>query len=58
LTYTWKQHNHRWKQIDKFESSAKTHAEAQARWRRTFSAKEGEVQAIKVSLIGFRLLHH
>jgi hypothetical protein len=43
-----KQLDHRWKQIDKFESSVKTYAETKATWRRKFSAKEGELEAIKV----------
>jgi hypothetical protein len=43
-----KQLDHRWKQIDKFESSVKTYAETKAGWRRKFSAKEGELEAIKV----------
>ena len=44
-----KQLDHRWKQIDKFESSVKTYAETKAGWRRKFSAKEGELDAIKVT---------
>lgn len=43
-----KQLDNRWKQIDKFESSVKTYAETKATWRRKFSAKEGELEAIKV----------
>lgn len=38
----------RWKQIDKFETSVKSYAETKATWRRKFSAKEGELEAIKV----------
>jgi chromosome segregation ATPase len=43
-----KQLDNRWKQIDKFESSVKTYADAKATWRRKFSIKEGELEAIKV----------
>ena len=46
-----KQLDHRWKQIDKFESSVKTYAETKAGWRRKFSAKEGELEAIKVRVL-------
>jgi hypothetical protein len=38
----------RWKQIDKFESSVKAYGEAKATWRRKFTAKEGELEALKV----------
>jgi hypothetical protein len=51
-----KQLDRRWKQIDKFESSVKTYAETKAAWRRKFSAKEGELESIKVLLIVFRVL--
>lgn len=43
-----KQLDTRWKQIDKFETSVKAYAEAKTGWRRKFSAKEGELEAIKV----------
>jgi len=49
LTDMKKQLDHRWKQIDKFESSVKTYAETKATWRRKFSAKEGELEAIKAT---------
>jgi len=45
-----KQLDVRWKQIDKFEGSVKTYAETKAGWRRKFSAKEGEVEGLKVCL--------
>lgn len=43
-----KQLDNRWKQIDKFETGVKAFAEAKATWRRKYSAKEGEVEALKV----------
>ena len=43
-----KQLDNRWKQIDKFETSVKTLAEAKVAWRRKLSVKEGELEAIKV----------
>jgi len=43
-----KQLDNRWKQIDKFEASLKTYAETKANWKRKFSQKEGELEAIKV----------
>jgi hypothetical protein len=43
-----KQLDNRWKQIDRFESSVKTYAETKATWRRKFSTKEGELEALKV----------
>jgi hypothetical protein len=43
-----KQLDHHWKQIDKFESSVKMYAETKAGWRQKFSAKEGELEVIKV----------
>jgi hypothetical protein len=48
LTDMKKQLDHRWKQIDKFKGSVKAYAETKATWRRKFSAKEGELEAIKV----------
>lgn len=48
LTDMRKQLDTRWKQIDKFEASVKAYAETKAGWRRKFSAKEGELEAIKV----------
>ncbi|KAG6810609.1 hypothetical protein H0H92_011161 [Tricholoma furcatifolium] len=44
-----KQLDHRWKQIDKFEGSLKTYAEAKIAWRRKLSSKEGELEAIKAT---------
>jgi hypothetical protein len=43
-----KQLESRWKQIDKFEASVKTLAEAKATWRKKLSSREGEVEALKV----------
>ena len=43
-----KQLDNRWKQIDKFEASVKTLAEAKATWRKKLSAKEGEIEALQV----------
>ena len=43
-----KQLDLRWKQIDKFEASVKTLAEAKALWRKKLSAKEGEIEALQV----------
>ncbi|KAF9009719.1 hypothetical protein BDQ17DRAFT_1388437 [Cyathus striatus] len=39
----------RWKQIDKFEASVKTYAEMKTAWRRKYSAKEGEIDALKAT---------
>lgn len=44
-----KQLDTRWRQIDRFESSVKGVAEQKAIWRKKLSAKEGEVEALKVS---------
>ncbi|KAK0200971.1 hypothetical protein DFS33DRAFT_1507788 [Desarmillaria ectypa] len=49
LTDMRKQLDARWKQIDKFETSVKAYAEVKASWRRKFSAKEGELEAIKTT---------
>ncbi|PBK71752.1 hypothetical protein ARMSODRAFT_954593 [Armillaria solidipes] len=49
LTDMRKQLDARWKQIDKFETSVKAYAEVKAGWRRKFSAKEGELEAIKTT---------
>lgn len=43
-----KQLDLRWKQIDKFEASVKTLAEAKSVWRKKLSAKEGEIEALQV----------
>jgi hypothetical protein len=40
----------RWKQIDKFESSVKAYGEAKATWRRKFTAKDGEIEGLKVGV--------
>ncbi|KAI0321295.1 hypothetical protein OF83DRAFT_1051431 [Amylostereum chailletii] len=45
-----RQLDHRWKQIDKFESSVKTYAETKSTWRRKLSAKEGELDAAKTTM--------
>lgn len=44
-----KQLDTRWKQIDRFETSVKNLAEIKHTWRRKYNAKEGELDAIKVS---------
>lgn len=43
-----RQLDNRWKQIDKFEGSLRNVADAKATWKRKFSQKEGELEAIKV----------
>ena len=48
-----KQLDLRWKQIDKFEASVKTLAEAKSAWRKKLSAKEGELEALQVRTIQF-----
>ncbi|KAI0728881.1 hypothetical protein C8Q72DRAFT_832456 [Fomitopsis betulina] len=45
-----KQLDHRWKQLDKFETSLKTIAEAKVTWRKKLSAKEGEAEALKTTV--------
>lgn len=45
-----KQLDHRWKQLDKFETSLKAVAEAKTAWRKKLSAKEGEVEALKTTI--------
>lgn len=50
LTDIKKQFDHRWRQLDKFEASVKTYADTKAQWRRKFSAKEGEIDALKACL--------
>ncbi|KAH8114261.1 hypothetical protein DFH11DRAFT_1877990 [Phellopilus nigrolimitatus] len=42
-----KQLDQRWKQIDKFEGSLKNLSETKQGWKRKFSAKEGELEALK-----------
>ncbi|KAI1785614.1 hypothetical protein LXA43DRAFT_1036902 [Ganoderma leucocontextum] len=49
LTDMRKQLDLRWKQIDKFEASVKTLAEAKAVWRKKLSAKEGELEALQAT---------
>ncbi|KAI0684015.1 hypothetical protein BC835DRAFT_1294342 [Cytidiella melzeri] len=44
-----KQLDSRWKQIDKFESSLKTLAEAKGAWRKKLAAKDGEIEALKTT---------
>lgn len=56
LTDMRKQLDNRWKQIDKFEGSLKTYADTKAGWKRKFSQKEGELEAIKVLIDLFFLL--
>jgi hypothetical protein len=51
-----KQLDNRWKQIDKFEASVKSYADTKASWRRKFSSKEGELEAVKVCLLHFGFL--
>ena len=43
-----KQMESRWKQLDKFETSVKAIVEAKSTWRKKMSAKEGEIEALKV----------
>ncbi|KAF8352161.1 hypothetical protein F5887DRAFT_1057800 [Amanita rubescens] len=49
LTDIKKQFDHRWRQLDKFEASVKTYAETKTQWRRKFSVKEGEIEALKAT---------
>ncbi|KAK0213470.1 hypothetical protein IW262DRAFT_1516506 [Armillaria fumosa] len=49
LTDMRKQLDARWKQIDKFEAHAKAYGEVKAGWWRKFSAKEGELEAMKMT---------
>ncbi|KAF9074522.1 hypothetical protein BDP27DRAFT_1317248 [Rhodocollybia butyracea] len=44
-----KQLDNRWKQIDKFETGVKQFAETKVSWRRKYSTKEGEVEALKTT---------
>ena len=43
-----KQMESRWRQLDRFEASVKAIAEAKSTWRKKMSAKEGEIEALKV----------
>lgn len=43
-----KQMESRWRQLDKFETSVRAIAEAKSTWRKKMSAKEGEIEALKV----------
>lgn len=45
-----KQLDTRWRQIDRFETSLKGAAEQKAIWRKKLSAREGEVEALKVCI--------
>ena len=45
-----KQLDFKWKQIDRFETSVKNLTDVKASWRRKYSAKEGELEAVKVSI--------
>jgi hypothetical protein len=49
-----KQLDARWRQLDKFEASVRTIAEAKSAWRKKLSAKEGEAEALKVPFVFFR----
>jgi hypothetical protein len=51
-----KQLDNRWKQIDKFETSVKSYADTKASWRRKFSSKEGELEAVKVCFLYFEFI--
>lgn len=51
-----RQLDHRWKQIDKFETSLKTYADTKAQWKKKLAAKEGELEAIKVSFLHLHLV--
>ncbi|KAI0260781.1 hypothetical protein BC834DRAFT_831290 [Gloeopeniophorella convolvens] len=42
--------DHRWRQLDKFETSVKSYADTKTTWRRKLSAKEGELEAVKSTL--------
>lgn len=44
-----KQLESRWKQIDRFEHSVRTLAEAKLQWKKKMAGKEGEIEALKVS---------
>ncbi|PFH53520.1 hypothetical protein AMATHDRAFT_1175 [Amanita thiersii Skay4041] len=44
-----KQLDHRWKQIDKFETSLKTFSETKVQWRRKVNTKEAEIEALKTT---------
>ena len=48
ITEMKKQLDNRWKQIDKFETSVRAYADAKATWKRKMSAKEGELEALRV----------
>ena len=58
LTEMRKQLDNRWKQIDKFETSVKSYAETKATWRRKFSTKEGELEAVKVGSFLFHVIRN
>ncbi|CAL1703091.1 unnamed protein product [Somion occarium] len=44
-----KQLEARWKQLDRFENSVKTLAEAKLQWKKKMGAKEGEIEALKAT---------
>ncbi|PCH38489.1 hypothetical protein WOLCODRAFT_115591 [Wolfiporia cocos MD-104 SS10] len=46
-----KQLDARWRQIDKFEASVRAVADQKATWRKKLSAKEGEVEALKATIL-------
>ncbi|KAH9923702.1 uncharacterized protein BXZ73DRAFT_50841 [Epithele typhae] len=49
LTDMRKQLDLRWRQIDKFEASVKTIAEAKATWRKKLATKDGEIEALQAT---------
>ncbi|KAF9267702.1 hypothetical protein L218DRAFT_919289 [Marasmius fiardii PR-910] len=49
ITEMRKQLDNRWKHLDKFETSVRAYADAKATWKRKMSAKEGELEALKVT---------
>ncbi|KAI9069427.1 hypothetical protein FKP32DRAFT_1640799 [Trametes sanguinea] len=53
-----KQLDLRWKQIDKFEASVRTLAEAKAVWRKKLAAKDGEIEALQASATNAALQSH
>ncbi|KAF8332590.1 uncharacterized protein EI90DRAFT_671985 [Cantharellus anzutake] len=42
-----KQLDHRWKQVDRFESRVQSLSDAKQGWRRKYNAKEGELESLK-----------
>ena len=43
-----KQLDSRWRQIDRFETSVRTLADAKLQWKKKMAGKEGEIDALKV----------